>query len=298
METEFLGLLDPLFETPIKILVKDILTLKKSEHESFVDDRSDIIPCILWNYNTKNRSDTLKLGALVRVLGSIRTHNEKKQIIIDTITELHDPSEESLHHIQVAKLKSKYQEPWSLPQLVKDNMNQLLERPASNSPGTELNTQKEIFTVAVYAFLLSNSPNAPFPFSFALLDKTLIKLAKKTISSKTPSDREIIQSFEKAITAICKKGLAKPCENTPGMYELIDRMALINFIISIVSETLQNMNTDQDGVRLNYIQTRVSEEFSELDNDDISKVVDNLCCGGLLYCCGHKEYKLLSTLQQ
>lgn len=34
METELLDL-DPLFKTPIKILIKNILTLKKSEHESF-----------------------------------------------------------------------------------------------------------------------------------------------------------------------------------------------------------------------------------------------------------------------
>ncbi|KAI9357704.1 hypothetical protein BD770DRAFT_88218 [Pilaira anomala] len=154
-----------------------------------------------------------------------------------------------------------------------------------------------MFLIAVYNFLLLNSPSIPFPTSLLQQDKELVELAKNTISPKTPSKRKIIQLFEKTFMIICKKGLAQSSVSRPGMYELIDPMTLTEFIISIVSKALENINTDMGGVRLDYIKTRVSEKFKYLNYNDVSKVIDDLCCKGILYCCGDKEYKLLMPVQ-
>ncbi|KAG2233585.1 hypothetical protein INT48_009372, partial [Thamnidium elegans] len=325
MEPELISL-DPLFLTNAKLFIKDIRSLAAIEnvfgelyrlydhiiklveicgvivgveqtysHITYtVDDNSDTIACYLWRNEVLDNQTPLKLGDIVRVFGRIEEGPEDRRIITSEIFGLDNPNEELCHSVQTMVLDSEYRKPYKLPECIENNKQMLIDELRSKTKDIQCDTDEDLFTKAVFQFLKDNSTHAAFMISLPRKDAKLNDLAKKVISKKQanePSKRQIIYLFEKALTNLCKRKLAVRSVDKPGMFELVDELAVEKCILRTIADILERTSSRVNGVRLEYIMVRVKKEFRDLEADYIEEVMNNLSAKGLIYPIGDKEYR-------
>ncbi|CEP10653.1 hypothetical protein [Parasitella parasitica] len=334
MDAALLGL-DPLFLTNVKITIHDLLKLEQTdegligvyklfshkiklaeicgivvavERNSYttnytVDDGTGAITCSYWSTSERFDYKPFEIGTAVRITGKISTFRDERQIVIYDIYPTLDPNQELQHFIQAMLLKKEYEKEYELPEILKPNVQELVEQIQINDED-QLVYNSQTLKVDVSAFedqvlqFLKGYSMPMFSKDAPRDNPELVQMAELVLTKQfddPPKKSEITHLFTKALEKWLKEGYIVEC-GRDGTYKVVDEEYLSKLILSSIKEMSKQYADKYSGIRIEYIIKSIGtdREYAGLvkNNKIIYKIVDHLVEQSLIYPTGHLEYKV------